>query len=189
MANTGAGYGGSDDGFAAFGIDPLTNGGSGHARGVELLVQKKLSEIPCYGTVSVSYNIAEFKALDNVLRPSSFDQRWIVNLGGGYVLNERWEFSAKFRLATGRPYTPYGPGGLQDATLYNTLRVGTNHSLDLRVDRRWQFHAWNLIAYIDVQNVYNRRPQDVPRFNERTQKAEVNESIGLLPSIGISAEF
>ncbi len=189
MANTGAGFGGSEDGYAAFGVDPLVNGGQGNARGVELLLQKKLSEVPCYGTVSVSYNVSEFKALDGVLRPSSFDQRWIVNVGGGYVLNDRWEFSTKFRLATGRPYTPYGPGGVQDPLLYNSQRVGTNHSLDVRVDRRWQFERWNLITYIDIQNIYNRKPLDVPRFNERIGRVETNDSIGLLPTIGISAEF
>lgn len=189
MANTGAGFGGSEDGYAAFGIDPLVNGGEGNAQGVELLLQKKLSEVPCYGTVSVSYNVSEFRALDGVLRPSSWDQRWIVNLGGGYILNEQWEFSTKFRLATGRPYTPFGPGGVQDPAQYNTLRVGTNHSLDVRVDRRWKFDRWNLITYIDIQNIYNRQPLDVPRFNERTGRVETNDSIGLLPTIGISAEF
>lgn len=189
MSNTGSGFGGATDGFASFGIEPLVNGGRGNAQGVELLLQKKLSEVPCYGTVSVSYNTSEFAGLDGVFRPGSFDQRWIVNLGGGYIFNERWEVSTKFRLATGRPYSPFLAGGAIDAVRYNTLRVGTNHSLDLRVDRRWQFDRWNLIAYIDIQNIYNRQPNDVPQFDQRTQRAEVNESIGLLPSIGISAEF
>lgn len=189
MSNTGAGFGGSDDGFSSFGIEPLANGGSGGAQGVELLLQKKLSEVPCYGTVSVSYNTSEFAGIDGVSRPSAFDQRWIVNLGGGYIFNGRWEVSTKFRLATGRPYSPFLAGGAIDASQYNALRVGTNHSLDVRVDRRWQFKRWNLIAYIDIQNIYNRQPNDVPQFNQRTQRAEVNESIGLLPSIGVSAEF
>jgi hypothetical protein len=189
MANTGAGFGGSEDGYAAFGIDPLVSEGDGTAWGAELLLQKKLSEVPCYGTFSVSYNVSEFRALDGVLRPSSFDQRWIMNVGGGYVLNDKWEFSTKFRLATGRPYTPYGPGGLQDPALINTLRVATNHSLDVRVDRRWQFEGWNLITYIDIQNIYNRKAQDVPRFNDRTGQLDTGNSIGILPSIGVSAEF
>lgn len=189
MANTGAGFGGSEEGFASFGFDPLASIGTGRAQGVELLVQKRLSEVPCYGTVSISYNTTKFVALDGVSRPGSFDQRWILNVGGGYIFDEHWEVSTKFRLATGRPYTPFGPGGVQTSTFYNTARVGTNHSLDVRVDRRWQFDSWTLITYVDIQNIYNRQPLDVPRFNPRTQRAEVNESIGLLPTIGISAEF
>jgi hypothetical protein len=190
LANTGAGFGGSDDGYASFGIDPLVSRGSGLARGLELLIQKKLSDIPCYGTVSVSFNQSEFKALDGVERPSSFDQRWIINLGGGYVFNEKWEISTKFRFSTGRPYTPYNAYGFQDPAEYNSTRIGNNHSLDVRADRRWFFGNWTLITYIDIQNIYNRKPASVPRYNERLQTAEQNTSqIGILPSIGVSAEF
>jgi hypothetical protein len=189
LANTGAGFGGSEEGFASFGFDPLVSAGSGQARGVELLIQKKLSEVPCYGTVSVSYNESEFKGLDGVLRPSSFDQRWIINIGGGYVFNEKWEFSTKFRYSTGRPYTPFGLGGTQSTGLYNSARIDANHSLDVRVDRRWSFGSWSLDTYIDLQNIYNRKPIDVPRINRRTGEIEQTASIGILPSIGISAEF
>lgn len=189
LANTGAGFGGSEDGFASFGLETLVSGGSGEAYGAELFLQKRLSEIPCYGTVSLSYNNARFKGLDGVLRPSSFDQRWILNLGGGYIFDERWEVSARFRYASGRPYTPYNPDGSQNAAQYNSERVVANHSLDVRADRRWTFDGWALITYIDIQNVYNRKPVDIPRFNDRTRQVEENNAIGILPSIGISAEF
>jgi hypothetical protein len=190
LANTGAGFGGSEDGFSAFGFDPLVSKGSGSAQGVELLVQKKLSEIPCYGTVSISFNRAEFKAIDGVERPSSFDQRWIINVGGGYIFNEKWEISTKFRYATGRPYTPYNQSGYQNPAFYNAARIGANHSLDVRVDRRWSFGSWSLVTYVDIQNVYNRKPLSVPRYNARLGQAETNvSSIGILPSIGVSAEF
>ena len=189
MSNTGAGYGGSREAFASFGIDPLVSRGSGEAYGVELFLQKKLSEIPCYGIVSVSYNISRFRALDGILRPNSFDQRWIINLGGGYIFNEKWEFATKFRLATGRPYTPYNPDGTQLISAYNSARIPINHSLDIRIDRRWTFAKWMLVTYIDIQNIYNRKAEDVPSYNERTGQIEKNQSIGILPSIGVSAEF
>ncbi|HEY6950886.1 MAG TPA: TonB-dependent receptor [Bacteroidota bacterium] len=189
LANTGAGFGGSDEGFASFGFDPLVGIGSGQSRGIEFLAQKKLSEIPCYGTFSLSYNIAEFKAVDGVARPSNWDQRWIVNVGGGYVFNTAWEVSTKFRYLTGRPYTPFNSDGTQNPVFYNTNRVEPNHSLDVRVDRRWVFETWTLITYIDLQNVYNRKPVDVPRYNQRTRTVEQESSLGILPSIGVSAEF
>lgn len=190
LANTGAGFGGSQDGFASFGLDPLSSVGSGEAIGLELFLQKKFSDIPWYGLISISWNETNFKALDGVSRPSTFDQRWIINFGGGYIMNELWEFSGKFRLATGRPYTPYNPDGTQNISAYNTVRIGANHSLDLRVDRRWNFDRWNLITYIDVQNVYNRKALDVPIFDDRTKEVkQASGGIGLLPSIGVSAEF
>ncbi len=189
LANSGAGYGGSDEGFASYGIDPLVSKGTGTARGIEFFIQKKLSEIPCYGTVSISYNESEFQALDGITRPSSFDQRWIINLGGGYIFNEKWEFSTKFRLATGRPYTPFDSDGTQSISFYNSMRVGINHSLDIRVDRRWAFRNFALITYIDIQNIYNRKPIDVPRFDYRTNKLQENSSLGIFPTIGVSLEF
>ena len=189
LANTGAGFGGSDDGYASFGLDHLVSRGTGEAKGAEVFVQKKFSEIPCYGTFSVSYNDSRFRALDGIERPNSFDQRWIVNLGGGYVFNEAWEFSAKFRYATGRPYTPVGLLGAQSASLYNSARLGVNHSLDVRVERRWQFSTWTLVTYVDIQNIYNRKPAMIPRYDLRTGMLEDNDAIGILPSIGISAEF
>ena len=190
LANTGAGFGGSQDGFASFGLDPLVSSGSGRARGIELLIQKKLSEVPCYGTISVSYNQSDFKALDGVERPSSFDQRWIINVGGGYVFNDKWEISTKFRYATGRPYTPFDLNGFQNPASYNADRIGANHSLDVRADRRWTFSSWTLVTYIDIQNIYNRKPLSIPRYNERLGRAEQEvASIGILPSIGVSAEF
>jgi len=62
--------------------------------------------------------------------------------------------------------------------------------MDIRVDRRWNFAAWDLIAYLDIQNVYNNKYSGGVRWNAREQRVETNENaIGLLPSIGISAEF
>jgi hypothetical protein len=189
LANTGAGFGGASESFSSFGVDPLVSNGEGTSYGTELFIQKKLSEIPCYGTVSVSYNVSNFKALDKIERPSSFDQRWIINLGGGYIFNEKWEFSTKFRLATGRPFTPFDEQGNQSEDLYNSERLLINHSLDFRVDRRWLFRNLTLITYIDIQNIYNRQPYDVPRYDKKLQRIEENKSIGILPSIGISLEF
>jgi len=190
LANTGAGFGGSQDGYASFGLDPLVSNGTGLARGMELFLQKKLSEVPCYGLVSISWNETKFTALDGISRSSAYDQRWIINLGGGYILNELWEFSGKFRFATGRPYTPYNANGTQIVSAYNSSRIGANHSLDIRVDRRWNFERWNLITYIDIQNIYNRKALDIPVFDERTKEVkQASGGIGLLPSIGVSAEF
>lgn len=189
MVNTGAGFGGSTEGFASFGVDPLASKGTGWARGLELFVQKKMSEVPCYGTVSMSYNQSKFTALDGIERPGSFDQTWIMNLGGGYVFNEKWEFSTKFRYATGRPYTPLNEVGMQVTNAYNTVRLDPNHSLDMRLDRRWTNNGWGLITYIDIQNVYNRKSSSPPTLDPNTGEITVNQGFGVLPTIGISAEI
>lgn len=189
LANTGAGFAGSDDNFSSFGLEPLTDNGFGKARGVELSVQKKLSDIPYYGIFSLTYSKSDYTALDGIERPGSYDQNWIINLSGGYKFDKFWEFSTRFRFASGRPYTPFNFDGSQNISDYNTRRLKSTHSLDIRVDKRWYFTGWTLITYLDVQNIYNQKNQSGVRWNRREMRTDEASSIGILPSIGISAEF
>lgn len=189
LSNTGAGYGGADENFASYGLEQLTSGGKGNAYGVEFSLQKKLSEVPLYGLLSVTYNQSNFTVIDNVKRPGSFDQRWIINLSAGYMFSKNWEGSVKFRFASGNPYTPFNESGMQNVKDYNSVRYKSTHSLDFRIDRRWNFEKWNLITYIDIQNVYNNKNSNSVRWNYLEKKADFQSSIGILPSIGINAEF
>ncbi len=96
----------------------------------------------------------------------------------------------KFRYSTGKPYTPFNPDGTQNVSEYNSMRMESPHALDVRVDRRWFFNSWTLIAFVDIQNVFNNKYTGTVRWNAREQKVETDENaIGILPSIGISAEF
>ena len=189
LANTGAGFSGSDDNYSAFGLEPLVDAGFGKARGVELSIQKKLSEIPYYGIFSFTYSKSDYTSLDGIERSGSYDQNWIINLSGGYKFNEFWEVSSKFRFASGRPYTPFNSDGTQNIIDYNTKRIKSAHSLDVRVDRRWYFSGWTLITYVDIQNIYNQNNQNGIRWDRREMRTDESSSIGILPSIGISAEF
>ncbi len=189
LANSGAGYGGSDNNFSGFGLEPLVSDSKGLSRGVELSVQKKLSEIPYYGILSLTYGKSTFTSLDGIEKLGSYDQTWIFNLSGGYKFNEKWEASLKFRYATGMPFTPFNPDGSQDIALFNSDRLKSSHSLDIRVDRRWFFDKWTLITYLDIQNIYNRKNSTSIRWDRRTQSVDAEASIGILPSIGVSLEF
>ncbi|MFO7526674.1 MAG: TonB-dependent receptor [Ignavibacteriaceae bacterium] len=189
LANTGAGFAGSDDNYSSFGLEPLVSEGYGNAHGIELSVQKKLSQTPYYGILSLTYSEAKFTALDRIQRPGSYDQNWIFNLSSGYKFNEYWEASTKFRFASGKPFTPFSGNGTQNISDYNSRRMKSSHSLDIRVDRRWFFTGWTLITYIDIQNIYNQNNSSGIRWDYREQKVDESSSIGILPSIGISAEF
>lgn len=189
MSNVGAGFGGSEESFSSFGIDSLVSDGKGRAYGLELFFQKKLSEVPCYGTISLSFNKSEYAGINDIYRPGSYNQSFIGVFSGGYVFNSAWEFSTRFRYETGRPFTPFEDDGTQNPDLYNTRRIAANHSLDLRIDKRWFFKGWTLITYLDVQNVYNYKANEVPRYNARNDELETVNSLGLFPILGISAEF
>lgn len=189
LSNTGAGFSGADDNFSSFGLEPLVSQGKGNSNGIELSIQKKSSDIPHFGLLSVTYSKTKFSALDGISRIGSYDQSWIINLSGGYIFNERWQATIKFRYSTGKPYTPFNPDGTQSIANYNTKRLPPNHSVDLRIDRRWFFEKWVLITYLDVQNIYNRKNVNFIRWDPRNKKVDDTQSIGIIPSIGISAEL
>jgi hypothetical protein len=177
-----------------FGLEPLRSTGTGRSYGVELLARKVLSGIPVYGLATVSINRTEFTSIDGVTRPGAFETRWIANVLGGWRPNSTWEFSGKFRAAAGLPTTPFvttGPrAGQQDFSRYNEgPRLPTFASLDLRADRRWSFSHRQLIAYIDLQNVTGSKGVGRYFWDQREQQVKKNESIGLLPSIGVNLQF
>ena len=63
------------------------------------------------------------------------------------------------------------------------------HQLDVRFDKQWTFHHWNLDAYLDVHNVYVRQNPEGVRYNfDYSQKFYVT-GLPLLPSIGLRGEF
>ncbi|MFO7587850.1 MAG: TonB-dependent receptor [Gemmatimonadota bacterium] len=177
-----------------FGLEPLASLGTGRAYGVELFAQKRLSEVPVYGLLSLSLSRSEYASLEGVYRPGTYDTRFIGSASAGWRIDPRWEVSGKFRYSTGLPTTPFivsGPGtGERDWTLYNQGdRLPAFHALDLRVDRRFSFRSWQLELYVDVQNVYGRENVSAVRWDPRTDEPEFNESLGVLPTIGITVEF
>jgi len=189
LSNTGAGYEGSDNNFESFGFEPLTSAGTGVAKGIEFSAQKKLSDIPFYGILSLTWSQIENIALDGVARTGKYNQEWLLSVSGGYKFDESWEASFKFRFSSGAPYTPFEPDGSQLVSKYNTARLPDAHALDLRVDKKWFFEKFTLITYIDVQNVYNRKNVFAYRWDRREKREDSGGNIGVLPSIGVSLEF
>ncbi len=195
LTNTDAGYGGRDNDFQSFGYFPLVSEAKGKAFGLEFLLQKKFSEVPIYGQMSLSFSKSEYTAGNGKTYAGEYDQRMIFNISGGYKPNAKWEFSTKFRLNTGAPFTPiYLPsennGELQNLPEeYLTDRLGTDHSLDIRVDRRFNFTNLGIILFLDIQNVYNNRFNTKPRYDFWTDEIEDEQTLGVLPSIGFTVEF
>ncbi len=173
-----------------FGLEPISSTGTGFARGAELFIQKKLSEIPLYGLFSLTVSESKFKSIDGIERPGAYDTRFIMNLALGYRIDENWELSSKFRMATGQPTSPFLPTGQKDYSQYNEGdRLPLFHALDFRVDKRWAFNNFFLVTYIDIQNIYGKQNVQGYRWDYQNNKIEASKSIGILPSIGISFEF
>jgi hypothetical protein len=173
-----------------FGLEPLTSGATGSVRGAEVLLQKRLSEVPVYGLVSASYNRTRFRGLGGATSIGAFDSPLVFNGLLGWRPNARWEFSGRVRSSAGLPTTPFTSDGRLDFARYNDGdRLPTFFALDVRIDRRFVFRKSQLVTYIDVQNASGRNNVSQIVWDARKRAAISDRSIGVLPSIGVNWEF
>ncbi|HLP15126.1 MAG TPA: TonB-dependent receptor [Bacteroidota bacterium] len=182
--------GSSGSNFKDFGLDSLTSAGTGKSQGIELTVQRRFSETsPFSGSLSLAWSMSRFTALDEVERPADHDRRWILNAACEYNFSPHWDLSTAFRLYTGHPYTDVlilTRGTMkQYIAQYNQLRVGTNHSLDVRLTRRWKSGSASIDVFVDVQNLYNKKPFDTPELDLTTRLYRETAMVGIVPSVGI----
>lgn len=188
-ANTGSEYG--SNGFSG----KLASLGQGKATGVELLLQKKMSD-KVYGLASYSHSVVRHKALDNVYRDGAYDNRNVFNLVFGWRKSRSWEFSAKWRYAGGTPYTPYdreasilANEGRLDLSRVNESRYPDYHRLDLRVDHREYYKKGSLVEYFSIENVYGRQNVLNGFWSNRKQGMDFNYQTGFFIIGGVSYEF
>lgn len=181
--------GGSFDNQNDFGLEPLVSAGTGNSRGVEFYIQKTLSN-NYYFNINLSLFNAKYKSLDGIERSSDFDNKVLFTAFGGYQLKNNWTVAGKFRYAGGRPYTPINPvDGTQLVSEYNSARLPDYYSLDIRVEKKWNFAKWTLNTYIDIQDITGRKNVTAYKWNKFTRTIETQNSIGVLPTIGINAMF
>jgi hypothetical protein len=173
----------------------LSDGGQATARGIELMLQKKLAE-SIYGMVSTSFFRSRYTDANGILRNRVYDNRLTFNVEGGYKPNNKWEFSLRWIYAGGAPFTPLderasaeAKRGIYDANQINNARLPDYHSLNLRLDRRFFFSNSNIVLYFSVWNAYGRENISGYSWNEIDNKKESNTQWSTLPLLGIEYEF
>jgi hypothetical protein len=187
------------------------NTGWGYAAGSELLLKYKPDE-RFFGWAA--YTLSRSVRTDapgEAQRQVPWDQTHILTVLGSYKLGHGWEIGARFRLVSGNLVTPFVCNvQVQQCDAYRTNalfhaasgaytpipysgpaseRLPPFHQLDVRVDKRWVFKSWQLSAYLDVQNVYNRgNPEAIAYSYDYTGRTYV-AGLPLLPSLGLRADF
>jgi hypothetical protein len=173
------------------------NAGSGRVMGLEALLRYK-SDGRFFGWLA--YTLSKSERRDDPSQPLhvfQYDQTHILTALGSYQLGRGWEVGARFRYVTGSPYTPRS-GGLVDldAGAYAPIsgasfsaRDGAFHSLDVRVEKRWDLGAVKLAAYLDVHNAYNRTNPEGRAYNYDFTQSKAVAGLPLLPIVGIRGEL
>lgn len=172
--------------------------GTGRVIGLETLLRYKPDE-RFFGWLA--YTLSRSTRQNGPGQPEylfQFDQTHILTLLGSYRLGRGWEIGGRFRLVSGRMYTP-NQYGFYDANAGVNLplsayppfgeRMPMFHQLDIRVDKTWQFAAWKLGFYADVLNVYNHSNTDGVSYNYNYTRSTYANSLPIIPSLGLRGEF
>jgi len=173
----------------------LRDDGRARSYGVEATLQKKL-KAGIYGLLSASWFRSQYEDLGGVWRNRTFDNQVVLSVEGGYKPNEKWEFSTRWIYAGGAPYTPLLLDSsmainrsVYDQSRVNDSRYPSYHSLNLRVDRRFNYTNSNMIIYFSVWNAYNRENIAGYYWNEVDRKQDEILQWSFLPIFGIEFEF
>ena len=94
------------------------------------------------------------------------------------------------------PYTPYDIDastalnrGVVDQEQINGARYPTYQSLNVRVDRRFNFSGTSVVAHVSVWNCYNHDNISGYYWNEVENKLDKTSQWGVLPVFGIEYDF
>ncbi len=175
--------------------ESLVDTGGARSTGVEFILQKKLKD-KVYGMVSGSYSSSRYRAYDGVWRNRKFDNRYVFSIEGGYKRNRNWEYSLRWIVAGGRPYTPFdleGSGSsrndILDTSRTNAERMPAYHSLNVRFDRRFYLSKSNLTVYLSVWNAYNRKNVAEYYWNDYENRPDTRYQWSIIPVGGLEYEF
>ncbi|MBI1936736.1 MAG: TonB-dependent receptor [Ignavibacteriales bacterium] len=180
-------------GFRNLGL--LESTGKSYSRGIDMLIQKKLAE-DFYGLISASYFRSRYKDYNGIWRDRQFDNKFLFSVIGGYKPNDIWEFSVRWNYSYGTPYTPFDMEksrelntGIYNLNKINEERAPDYHSLNLRVDRRFNFQSSSIVAYISIWNIYNRKNVALYTWDYLKKDVRAVYQWSLLPIIGLEYEL
>ena len=175
--------------------EALKDNGRANAKGVEVVLQKKLAE-DFYGMVSGSFSNTSYKDEFGKWHNRIYDNKFNINLEGGYIPAKDWEFKIRWVYAGGVPYTPFdyeasrkAGVGIWDLSKTNSQRMPDYHSMNIRIDKRFYFSSSSLLISLSVWNVYNRKNVASYYWNELKNEIDSQTQWSTMPVLGVEFEF
>lgn len=160
--------------YVAVGDEPAESTGKGRSHGLTFNVKKQMTKLLGW-QINYAFTRSEFTNTEGEYKPSSWDNSHALNFIAMVHLNGGWKLSGRWFVSSGSPFSPYNRAataqkenwsrtfrGIFDYNQVNSLQLPAFHSLDLRVDKRFNFKKWTLTTYIDVQNVYQSKLASIP---------------------------
>ena len=215
LANQGGDYG-------SIGSEKINSNGKGNCYGFEFFAQQKLVNKLFY-VFSYTFVRSKFSGNDDKLIASTWDNSHLISTTLGYKFKNNWQLGLKYRFAGGAPYTPLDlvasqrnylllGTGILDYKNLNTKRLHATNQVDLRIDKKFNFKRTSFDFFIDIQNVFLFKQQQLPNYTfkrnadntafESTDSNPVrmdgsnaipvilqDENLSVTPTIGLIFEF
>jgi hypothetical protein len=176
---------------------PFRNSLSGHARGLELTLQRR-SANRLSGWVTYSFARAQFKESPTGLSfPGDFDQHHTLTAYGSYRFTDTFNVSGQVRYGSGFPIPGFfrSEGDVLFLTNErNSLRLPAYSRVDLRANKAFLFEKWKLTLSAELLNVTNHKNLRVPIIDGidlTTGRVfhHFGSSMPVLPALGVAIEF
>ena len=151
--------------YVAVGDQVSSSSAQGRSYGLELFLQQKLKGSYWW---NMSYNFGYSETRLNASqewKPTVWDNRHNINLVLGKVWGKGWQIGAKYRWATGTPYTPFDSElsaltanwdvlqrGIFDVNQIMDERLPAYSVIDVRLDKTYNKEKFSLTCYLDLQN-------------------------------------
>ena len=171
----------------------------GFARGVELMIQRKVAGAGLSGWISYAYGRNRYRdVVSNETFWGDNDQRHTLNAYALYRHSDRVSFVAKLRLGSNFPIPGYftklsDPGVYLLSDTRNTERLPLYGRLDLRANRAFNWSRRRLTVFAEVINVLNRANVrfDPPLISVSTRAVSqpFDSMFPIIPSVGVLIDF
>jgi TonB family protein len=175
----------------------LVQEGTGRAYGGQVLLRQELAK-GFFGWIT--YSAIRSQRRDHPGLPYrlfDYDQTHVLGVLASYELGRGWEAGARFRYTSGFPRTPvvgsfYDSRDDQFQPLFgphNSTRIPAFYQLDVRLEKAFTLRRYKLNAFLDVQNVTNRKNAEEVIYNfDFTRRAYIS-GLPTLVVLGLRLEF
>jgi hypothetical protein len=180
-------------------LETETLEGIGRAYGLEASIEKKEGRLTGRISYTLSRSERKVKGINNgEWYRANFDKPHDLSIFGLYQLNKKWDFSANFVLASGRPFTqPIGKYEWDGMTLpvmgeRNAHRIPTYHRLDIAANLSpegkrgsWSFGLYNVYARRNAYSIFFRQQEN----SNQTEAVRLSILASVIPSVTYNFKF
>jgi TonB family protein len=171
--------------------EPFANEGRGRVIGVEGLMKLQTERTLGWLSATVSRSTRQNREGDDQ-GLFEYDQPLVLTALVSHQLPKRWRLGGRVRYGSGNPYTPvvssrYDLDRRAFTPVYGPVdsgRLPAFYSIDVRIDKEFQFRNWSFTAYLDLQNATNRQNLEVISWNDDFSQEEPITGLPLVPAFG-----